>query len=206
MTPGPPDMVFNVWCALSPHTIAVPQWRVMSNVSFLTGRLGGSHMMHISRDDYLSRNNTSEPPDMVFNVQCVSSAPYCWQMQPFLSGRLGVKWRSSLAGWEYHTWCIYQETIICPEITHGFQCLMCFTCHILLSNSAIPQWPVGSNVVFLTDRLGVSHIMSVSRDDYLSRNNTSEPRTWFSIFNVFHVPHIVIKCSHSSVAGWESPL
>ena len=102
-TSGTPDMVFNVWCALTPHKAAVPQWPVGSNVAFLTGRLGVSHITYISRDDYLSRNNTSGPPDMVFNVQCASRAPYCCQMQPFLSGRLGVMWRSSLAGWEYHT-------------------------------------------------------------------------------------------------------
>ena len=94
---------------------SIPQWPVGSNGVFLTGRLGVSHIMHISRKDYLSRNNTSGPPDMVFNVWCALSS---------------------------HT-------------------------------AAVPQWPVGSNVVFLTGRLGVSHIMHISRDDYLSRNNTS---------------------------------
>ena len=173
---------------------------------------------------------------MVFNVWCVSRAPYCCQMHPFLSGRLGVMGCSSVAGCEYHTWCIYQERIISPEITHqgphtwfsmfnvpyrpkqlpflsgrlgvmgvphwpvgslpyktdigielygqilhieapgdGFQCLMCFTCPIMPSNAAVPQWSVESNGVFLTGRLGLSHMMHVSRKDYLSQNDTSGP-------------------------------
>ena len=164
-------------------------------------------------------------------------------MHPFLSGRLGVKGCSSMAGWEYHIRCIYQEKNICPEITHqvpltwfsmfdvpyrpiqppfligrlgvmgvphgpvgslpyktdigielygqilhiyspqdGFQCLMCFTCPIMLSNASIPQWPVRSNGVFLTVRLGESHIMDLSRKEYLSRNNTSGPPDM--VFNV----------------------
>ena len=155
-------------------------------------------------------------------------------MNPFLSGRLRVMVCSSLAGWEYHTSWIYQEAIICPEITHlvpqtrfsmlnvpyrpiqpsflsgrlgvmgvphwpvgslpykqtsglnymiknytsgppemVFECLMCFTCPIVVLNASIPQWPVGSNEVFLNGRLGVSHMMHVSRMEYLSRNKTS---------------------------------
>ena len=81
-------------CPIVPSIASIPQCRVGSNVAFLTGRLGVSHIMHISRDDNLSRNNTSGPPDMVFNVQCVSRATYCYQMRPFLSGRL--KWKMKM--------------------------------------------------------------------------------------------------------------
>ena len=100
---------YSLWCLMCftcPMLLsnaAIPQWLVGSNVVFLTGRLGVSHIMHISRDDYLCPSDTSGPTDMVFNVWCVSRAPYCYRMQPFLSGRLGVMWRSSLAGWEYQT-------------------------------------------------------------------------------------------------------
>ena len=159
-TSGSPDMVFNVWCGLSPHTASVPLWPVGNNVALLTGRLGVSHIMHISRDDYLSRNNTSGSPDMVFNAQCVSRA---------------------------------------------------------LSNAAIPQWPVGSNVVFLTGRLGVSHIMHISRDDYLSRHNRSGPPDM--VFNIWYVSRAPCCCQMqpflsgrlgvtgcSSMAVWESSL
>ena len=166
---------------------------------------------------------TSRPSEMVFNVWRALRDPYCSQMLPFLSGRLGVMRCSSVAGWEYHTECIHQERIICPEITHqgpqtwfsmfnvpclpiqlpflsgrlgvmgvphwpvgslpykidigielygqilhiqalrdGFQCFACFTCPTLLSNAAVPQWPVGSNEVFLSGRLGVFPIRQTS--------------------------------------------
>ena len=69
-----------------------------------------------------------------------------------------------------------------------FQCLMCFTCPIMPSNASIPEWPVGSNGVFLTDRLGVSQMMHISRKDYLYRNNPSGPHTWSSMFDVPYRP------------------
>ena len=117
-TSGPPDMVFNVWCALSPHTAVVPQWPVGGIVAFLTGRLGVSHIIHISRDDYLSRSNTSGPPDTVFYVGCALS-PY---------------------------------------------------------TAAVPQWPVGSNWVFLTGRLRVFPIRQISGVHYMVQHYTSRPQ------------------------------
>ena len=65
---------------------SIHQWPVGGNGMFLAGRLGVSHIMYISRKDYLSRNNTSAPPDMVYNVY----VPYRPIQLPFLSGRLEV--------------------------------------------------------------------------------------------------------------------
>ena len=41
---------------------------VGSNGVFLNGRSGVSRIIHVSREDYLSQNNTSGPPNVVFNV------------------------------------------------------------------------------------------------------------------------------------------
>ena len=112
-------------------------------------------------------------------------------MHPFLSGRLGVMRCSSMAGWGYHIWCVYQERHICPEIKH----------QVTLTGSPmfnVPYRPIEPPFlsgwlevmgVFLTGRLGVSHIMDISRDDYLSRNNTSGPPDM--VFNVSYAqsPH-----------------
>ena len=128
----------------------IPQWLVGSNVAFLTGRLGVSHIM------------------------------------PYIRRRLFVpKWH-----------------IRAPR--HGFRCLMCFTCPTLLWKATIPQWPVGSNVAFVTGRLGVSHIMHIYQETIICPEITHHgPQTWFSMFNVFRVRQIAVKCSHSSVALWE---
>ena len=67
-------------------------------------------------------------------------------MHPFLSGRLGVMGCSTLAGWEYHTWCIYQERIICLEITHQVPLTW-----FLMFN--VPYRPI--HPPFLSGRLGV---------------------------------------------------
>ena len=77
---------------------------------------------------------------------------------------------------------------------------MCFTCPIVLSNASIPQWPVGSNGVFLTGRLGVSHMAHIPKMDHLSRNNTSGP-PWHG-FQCSMCP-IAPYRRRSSVAGWE---
>ena len=140
---------------------------------FLTGRLGVSHIMHISRDDYLSRNNTSGSPDMVFNAQCVSralsnAAIPRWPVGSngvYITGRLGVSHITHISRDDYLS---RNNTSGSPDMVFNAQCVS-----RALSNGAIPQWPVGNNGVFLTGRLGVSHIMHISRDDYLSRNNTS---------------------------------
>ena len=170
-------------------------------------------------------------------------------MHPSLSGRLWVMGCSSLAGWEYHTSWIYQETIICPVITHQvlltwfsmfyvpyrpiqppflsgqlgvmgvphwpvesppirqtsglnymvkdytsrppeivFQCLICSTCPKVLSNASIPQWPVGSNGMFLNGRLGVSHIMHITKRTICPEITHQVHLTWFSMFNVPYRP------------------
>ena len=143
-------------CHILLSNAAIPQWPVGSNVAFLTGRLGVSHIMHASRDDYLSQNDTSGPPGMVFEVLCVSRAPYCCQKNPFLCRRLRVIGCSSVAGWEHHTWCIHQERIICPEITHQgpqtwfsmfnvpYRPIQPLFLSGRLGVMGVPHWPVGS--------------------------------------------------------------
>ena len=188
-----PEIIFNVWCvSRDPYIVlsnaSIPQWPVGSNGVFLSGRLGVSHMMHISIKDYYSQSNTSEPPDMVFNAQCAISpltdtVPQ-WPVGSdgaFLTGRLGVSPIRQTSGLKY---MVKNFTTRPPR--GGFQCLMCFTFTILLSNTAIPRWPVGINGVFLSGRLGVSHIIHISRKDHLPLDNTSGP------------PDVVFS--------WESPL
>ena len=151
---GPPDKVFKVWCALSPHTAAIPQWPDGSNGVFLTGRLGVSPMMHISRKDYLSGNNTS--PDMVFNVWCALSPNTATVPQwpvgsygAFLTGRLGVSPTRQTSGLN----CMVKITHLGPprlssmfgvfRVTHSaVKCIHSSVAGWELWG--VPQWPVGS--------------------------------------------------------------
>ena len=167
-------------CFTSPMVLSnasIPQWPVRSNGAFLTGRLGVSQMC-IYQKRIVCREITHQVPLTWFSMLNVPYRP----IQPsFLSGRLGVM---GVPHWPVESLPFKTDIGIelCGQIIHinapqdDFQCLMCFTWPIVLSNAAIPQWPVGSNGVFLTGRLG--HMMHISRKDHLSRSSRlQEPAT-----------------------------
>ena len=121
--------------------------------------------------------------------------PYRPIQLPFLSGRLGVMGvpcrpvgslpHKTDIGIELYGQILH--IYLCPR--DGFQCFTCFTCPILLSNAAVPQWSVESNGVFLSGRLGVSHIMHIYQERIICPEITHQgPQTWFSMFNVPYRP------------------
>ena len=73
---------------------------VGSNEVLLSGRLGVSHIMYISREDYLSLNNTSGPPLTLFSM---FDAPYHRKQLPVPQWPVGSNGGFPLAAWEYHT-------------------------------------------------------------------------------------------------------
>ena len=134
---------------------------------FLSGRLGVMGCSSVAcwefplyhrHQDWIiwSKITHLGPQRLFFNVWFVSRVPLYCQMHPFLSGRLGVMGRSSLAGWEYHTWYIYQERIICLEITHQVPLTWFLMFNVpyrpihppFLSGQlgviGVPHWPFGS--------------------------------------------------------------
>ena len=199
-------------CPIVLSNASIPQWPVGSNGVFLTGRWGVSHMVHMPKMDYLSRNNTLAP---WHGFQWTFIVPYLPIQPPFLSGRLGV---IGVPHWPVGSLPYNQPSGLNYMVKHytssppppppppprdGFQCLMRFTCPILLSNAAIPQWSVGSN--------GCSsvagweyHTWCIYQERIICPKIKHQgPQTLFSTFNVFHVSHIAVKCSHSSVASLE---
>ena len=154
---------------------------------FLSGRLGvmgwssltgwECHIWRIYQERIICPEIKHQVPQTrspVFNV------PYRPIQPPFLSGWLGVM---SVPHWPVESLTyktdigmeLYGQILHIYAPQYSFQCLMCFTCSIVLSNAPIPRWPVGSNGLVLIDRLGVSHMTHISRKEYLSRNKTSGP-------------------------------
>ena len=108
---------------------------------------------------------------------------------------------NSLVSWEYHTWCIYQERIIGPEITHQVP-----QTRSLVFN--VPYRPIQPSflssrlrvMAFLTGRLGVSPI-SRHRDWIIWSKIThlGPPEMVFNFFMCFTCP---IVLSNASIPQW----
>ena len=144
---------------------------VLSNASIPQRPVGS-----ITHDAYTKKGILS--PEITHQVHLtwfsMFNVPYRPIQPSFLSGRLGVM---GVPDWPVES-LPYKTDIgieLCGKIIHinapkdDFQCLMCFTCPIVLSNACIPQWPVGRNGVFLTGRLGVSHDAYIKKGSFVPK-------------------------------------
>ena len=86
---------------------------------------------------------------------------------------------------------------------------------ILPHTAAVLHWPVGNLHIKQISALygqilntqnphspNPTPTPDIGIELYMVKYYTARPPRWFSLFDVFHVPHSAVKCIHSSVAGW----
>ena len=189
-----------------PHTAAVPHWPVgnlpLKQISAWYGQILTPPPTHthththtptptptpdIGIELYMVKYYTARPPRW-FSLFDVLHVPHST-----------VKCiHSSVAGWEYHTRCIYQKRIICPEITQQVPLTW-------FSMFNVPYRPI--QLPFLSGRLGIMDdphwpVGSITHTAYIKRRLllALSPHT-------AAVPQWPVGSNgHSSLAGWESPL
>ena len=146
------------------------------------------------------KDYTSRPAKIVFQCLICFTCPLLLSNAAIPQWPVGSNGCNSLAGWEYQTWCIYQERIICPEITHQVP----LTWFSMLN---VPFRPI--QPTFLSGRLGVMavpHLMvgslpprQTSGLNYMVKYYTSGPRDGSKCLMCFMYP---ILPPNASIPQW----
>ena len=177
-------------CAPIDLEAAATQWPVGSNWVFL---LRVSPVRQTPGLNQMVKYNTFWNPEMVSNGWFVPRALYCCQMQPFLSGRLGDSgvFLSGRFG--------VSDIMHIRDTRYSLQCFLCpivpNSCHS--SVASWEQWGCSSTAGW------ESPMRQILGLNYMVKFYTSRFPWWFPMFDVFHVPHMHVNCSHSTVAIWE---